>query len=115
MLFDVTAALEVTAGSQELLFEILGMFESQVREDLAVLKAALASGDVAKVRDISHRIKGTCGGVAAEELRHWAALIEAESKTGVLQNVDAYLAKMDDCFSATVREMSMWRSNVAPK
>lgn len=114
MLFDPLAALEVTAGSRDLLVEILAMFVSQVEVDLHNLCMAEKAGDISAVRDLSHRIKGTCGGVAADHLRTLAAEVETLAKMGTLQGVADKLVAMQDCYARTIVEMSNWRADSAP-
>lgn len=62
---NLPALAEGFVGSEDVLAQMLGLFETQARERLAELDAALAAGDAAAGRKMLHSLVNIAGAVRA--------------------------------------------------
>ena len=65
---NLAALAEGFVGSEDVLAQMLGLFETQARERLAELDAALASGDAESGRKTLHSLVNIAGAVRAYAL-----------------------------------------------
>jgi HPt (histidine-containing phosphotransfer) domain-containing protein len=62
---DLLSLQDAFAGSEDILAQMLGLFETQARERMAQLKAALAAWDVMAMRQCLHSLVNISGAVHA--------------------------------------------------
>ena len=62
--------------------EMLGLFREQFAQNLAVLEANLASGDIEAARRTAHAMKGSAANLSAAPLSNLCAAIEMEARSG---------------------------------
>ncbi len=79
---DAASLGELSGGDAALEREILQRFVRQNAEDAHALEQAVAGGDLERVSEASHRIKGAGRTVGAAPLAEAAAGIEASAKAG---------------------------------
>jgi PAS domain S-box-containing protein len=94
--FEVRAVEDYFLGDAELFAASREIFARQARTGFDEMRAALASADVAKVRFLAHRLKGSAGTIGAPLLAELAARIE-DPQTGQ-DALDGLLAAAVDGF-----------------
>ena len=87
-------ALARTGGDERLVREVASIFLEVWPEHRARLESALASGDLATLRQIAHRIKGGAATIAAEIVQGIAANLEAAALAGDTASVGAQVAAL---------------------
>ena len=87
-------ALARTGGDERLVREVASTFLEAWPEHRARLEPALASGDLATLRQIAHRIKGGAATIAAEIVQGIAANLEAAAVAGDTASVGAEVAAL---------------------
>lgn len=96
---DVTQALDMLDQDTELYQQVLEIMLLQLDEYDSELGQA-SPQEHERVRQISHKIKGGCAGIAAEEARACAGLLEQRAKNAEpiagadLQNLQACLQRL---------------------
>lgn len=83
---------EAFSGSEEILVQMLGLFEGQARERLGQLSASLSSGDDEAARSVLHSLVNICGAVRAYGMSEQAKAVGEAIKRG---DRDAALANAE--------------------
>lgn len=84
---DIKDALERVQDDVELLIELFEIFQEDFEMKLDILTAAVDGGDVEKVREIAHGLKGATGNISAVHMHQNCKEIEAMAKDGSLDGV----------------------------
>ena len=79
---DVAAALELMDGDVSILRMILPIVCEQISGDRRGLADAISDSDVARVRMVSHRLKGSLSQIGAFRAQQVCALVEAAATAG---------------------------------
>ena len=99
---------ELRAIDEDLLREVVGIFVSDVPQQIAVVRAALASGDARAVERSAHRLKGIALGVGARALADVAETLELAGRARDLARetpgAPALDAAFEDARAALERE-----------
>lgn len=85
--------------------DIVGIFLEDTPERLHELRESLASGDQPRFTRAAHSIKGSSSNLGAAQLRAIAEIIEHQSKSNGLGNLDALLAQLESSFAVTKAEL----------
>ncbi len=80
--FDLEATLKALDGDQELLAEMIALFQQDAPRRLAALEQAQRQGNAAALAEAAHAIKGMAGHFHAENLRAQAAALEQAARAG---------------------------------
>lgn len=91
-------------GGDTFLREIVTIFLEDTPQRIAELKAARASGDLARLGRAAHSIKGSASNLGAEPLRALAERLELANKLGNPIG-DEDLARLDDHFAAAAEAL----------
>ena len=83
--------------------EIVTLFVSELPQRMAAMHAALAAGDIERLRTLAHQLKGAAGGYGFPKLGEAAALIDQGIKDGSEQNVVRSRLGMLAALAARVR------------
>lgn len=83
---DVDAGLHIVRNKTGQYLHLLSMFGELHGNDIAKLRAALASGDRENARIVAHSLKGVAGNIGAGDLRQCAARLEAAIKEGLQES-----------------------------
>jgi HPt (histidine-containing phosphotransfer) domain-containing protein len=70
------ARIEELAGNADGVAYVLGEVEAGARHDILALRAALANGDIAALRLVAHRIKGSALTIGAKRAAEAATSLE---------------------------------------
>ncbi|NIB39928.1 response regulator [Pseudomaricurvus alkylphenolicus] len=73
---DLTSGLNRVRGNRQLFYKLLVEFFEDHRRQPEELNAALAEGDMKRVRKIAHNLKGAAGNLGAQDLSAMAAEVE---------------------------------------
>lgn len=71
-------------NDEELLQELIAIFQDSSASDMAILTQAVEKGDPVEVRSASHSIKGAAASLGLEAIRDVAMLIEKDCREGSL-------------------------------
>ena len=91
--WDRAFALEQTAGDEELLEELLTLFNNSSADDYTKLCQAAQAGDTEGVIAAAHSLKGASASLGIEEIRVLALEIETEARNG---SVNCALTKKEE-------------------
>lgn len=89
-------ALEQTAGDEELLEELLALFQDSSTSDLELLRQAVAAGDAAGIVRAAHSLKGAAASLGIEGVRQVAAEMEADARQNSITIAQEKLSIMAD-------------------
>ena len=89
-------ALEQTAGDEELLEELLTLFQDSSTSDLELLRQAVAAGDAAGIVRAAHSLKGAAASLGIEGVRQVAAEMEADARQNSITIAQEKLSIMAD-------------------
>jgi HPt (histidine-containing phosphotransfer) domain-containing protein len=64
------------AGSNAIVYELLGLFSSDVEQRMSDLRNAVAKSDIVQCERIAHSIKGSCANLGAEQMASIARSME---------------------------------------
>lgn len=84
--WDREFALEQAGQDEQLLAELVQLFNDTSAEDLAKIQAALSAGDAQGMADAAHSIKGAAASLGIEDIRKTAHEIE---KSGRNEDVES--------------------------
>jgi HPt (histidine-containing phosphotransfer) domain-containing protein len=76
---------EIDDGGLTLTAEMFEMFSADQPPRISALHSAIKSGDMARITELSHTIKGSAGTMGATRVRAVAASLEAYGKTGEIE------------------------------
>src|SRR5205807_3968892 len=82
--FDRAVAMERVGGDAQLLRELAGMFLVESPRWLADVRAAVAAGDLGKLKRAAHTLKGAVGTFGARAAFDAALELETRSRAGDL-------------------------------
>jgi histidine phosphotransfer protein HptB len=91
--WDREFALEQAGQDEELLAELVQLFNDTSAEDLAKIQAALSAGDAQGMADAAHSIKGAAASLGIEDIRKAAHEIE---KSGRNEDIDRARGGLSD-------------------
>jgi HPt (histidine-containing phosphotransfer) domain-containing protein len=81
-------------GNLSLVERILSKFTGQLDVDLGQLQRAIETGDAVQAAELTHRIKGTAGSVAARNLYEDASRAEQRARDSQFADLAADLKRM---------------------
>lgn len=85
---------------------VLAQFGVQAEELQRGIEARLRDGDLAAVRTLAHKLKGSAGAVGARALAAEAAQLERASADGQLESARARLDALPGLIARTVQALS---------
>jgi len=78
---DTLAQIKMVDGGElGLTKELFEIFKADTSIRLSAIKAAVKANDAAKLREVSHSLKGACGTIGAARVRAVSAILEAYAK-----------------------------------
>ena len=84
---------EIDDGGLGLTKEMFDIFQDDTPPRLAAIAEGIESKDLAKIRDVAHALKGSCGSIGALHVQALSAMLEAHGR-GLA--VEAPLAELMD-------------------
>jgi len=102
--------LELVSGDDSLIVELIDVFKTATETDLQQMRAALAAGDVQKLRANAHRVKGSAKQVGAEALAEVCQELELASNLTPVSRLGELVGRCQELFGETGSAMT-WYSN----
>lgn len=96
--FDMEALLNSTCDDDELAGQVVGVFLSDIPEQLDYLQKALDEDDAATAERVAHSIKGAAATVGGERLRAVAFECEKLGKAGDLDALRGMMAHLRETY-----------------
>lgn len=103
-LIDLERLEEVTGGDFELEQELVEVYVEDAHERLADIQAALDEGDIGKVRETAHALKGASGNMGAEAARELAYGMEQAGAEGDASKARELFADLQGVVEKTCEE-----------
>ncbi len=97
--FDYAAMSHRLMDDEDLIRTVAETFLSDMREQIKLLKTAVADGDLPVTAAQSHKIKGSSANVGGLALSVLAYTMEQAGKAGDMETVRQGLPELDRCFS----------------
>jgi two-component system, sensor histidine kinase and response regulator len=91
---DLSAALEVMGGDQQLLSEVIEVFFKDIPRSLADLGAAVESNDAPQTERTAHSLKGAMGAIGGTAASTLAYELESLGREGRLHEAGAVLHRL---------------------
>ena len=92
---DIFARLQqATAGQPDVLAELCRDYLAEARRTVVQLRAAVATGDAAMVRDRAHYLKGSSMMLGAQEVSQGCAALEAMGRDSNLTEAEPVLQSL---------------------
>ena len=98
--FDRAGLMNRVMQDSDLARRVITEFLRDLPTQIGQLKNAVAAGEIRRVQQQAHQIKGACAAVSGEALRALAAALEAAGKAGDLVTITARLPELDAQFAA---------------
>jgi two-component system, sensor histidine kinase and response regulator len=92
--------LERVESDEDLLRELLALFQEDLPWSRAALQTAIAGGDPREIERAAHRLKGMLANLSAKTPASLAAEIESAARAGDTQKIPELMATFDPQISA---------------
>lgn len=96
LIWDREFALEQAGQDEELLAELVQLFNDTSADDMVKIQAALSTGDAQGMADAAHSIKGAAASLGIEDIRKTAYEIEKSGRNKDIDNASASLPDLKD-------------------
>ncbi|MCK5192955.1 MAG: Hpt domain-containing protein [Desulfobulbaceae bacterium] len=96
LIWDREFALEQAGQDEELLAELVQLFNDTSADDVAKIQAALSAGDAQGMADAAHSIKGAAASMGIEDIRKAAHEIEKSGRNEDVDSAGAGLPDLED-------------------
>jgi HPt (histidine-containing phosphotransfer) domain-containing protein len=97
---------QATAGAPAVLSELCRDYVAEARNTISQLRAALAKGDAAQVRERAHYLKGSSLMIGARELSQHCATLEQMGRDSDLRTADAEVERVIAALQAVETELA---------
>ncbi len=98
---DLPDAMERVQDDKELFLELLQIFEDDFVKKRQALAGAISAGDITKIKELAHSIKGASGNISAKVMHAACLQLEQLAKSNstsgmpdVLKSIDAEFEKI---------------------
>ena len=95
---DLPDVLERVQNDKELLLELFDIFQEDFLKKRQILGEAVAAGDIVKIKEVAHAIKGSSGNLSAKHMHASCLQLEHLAKSDATTGMDALIKAMDDQF-----------------
>jgi len=89
--------------------ELLGVFENEGVKRLAAMDRALLSGDVSTVQLYAHTLRGSAQLIGAHRLAGLSARLEDAARDGEVEDLGVLFADLRDEYQAVARDLELER------
>ena len=100
-IIDLKEVLERVQDDKELLAELFEIYQEDFVVKRQALGDAIAAGDIDKIKQVAHSMKGSSGNVSAKPLHAACLQLESLAKAGktdgmleVVSNIDGYFERV---------------------
>lgn len=91
LVWNKNIALEQLDGDEELLEELVVLFQESMAADLELMQGAVENKDAQLVLRTAHNIKGAAASLGMETIRHLALLVEEQARQNSLTAAKEHL------------------------
>jgi HPt (histidine-containing phosphotransfer) domain-containing protein len=102
--------LEITGGDAGFVDELIDTYLEDAETQLAALREAARAGDVASMERPAHSLKSSSATVGAMALAELCRSLEADARTGVVDDATGRVAACDRAFASARRELLAGRA-----
>lgn len=99
--FDKDQLYESLMNEEELVFNLLEVFFSEVTNELINLRDLFNKNEIKEVKVISHSIKGAAATVKLHKIMDVALSIESKAAEGNTDGMDELITELTDLFHST--------------
>ncbi len=97
-IIDVKEVMERVQDDKELLNELLDIYQEDFLVKRQSLGEAIASGDIAKIKQVAHSMKGSSGNISAKPLHAACLKLELMARDGKTDGMQAVAVEIDGYF-----------------
>lgn len=97
-IIDLTELLERVQDDKELLNELLDIYQEDFLVKRQALGEAIATNDIAKIKEVAHSMKGASGNISAKPLHAACLKLESLAKEGKTDGMQEVAAGIDGYF-----------------
>ena len=99
--------LDRLGGDEELLKEVIGLFNEDCPQMMTLIRNGLAASDALAVNRAAHQLKGSAGNFDAEELSALAQHIELRAHDGDLAAAEATMPALQAAVDKLLAELAV--------
>jgi two-component system sensor histidine kinase/response regulator len=107
-----TSILERLGGNQDLLAELVQLFQEEAPQLIEAMRKALGRGDMQELGRSAHSMKGAVGTFSAHETAKAAVRLEIDAKNGDGESAKASLAVLEGAVDRLLAELVELRQGV---
>ena len=93
--WDRDFALEQAGQDEELLAELLKLFNETSAEDLAKIHSSFKAGDSTGMGDAAHSIKGAAASLGIDDIRRAAYEVEKAGRGGDIDTAQSFVPELE--------------------
>lgn len=93
--FDLTPLLDAVGDDRDLMNQVITMFINSTRNDVSILREAIAKNDSNAVRSAAHHLKGSLLELSAKDLVAMALRLERMGSAQQLAGADKLWQELD--------------------
>ena len=97
-IIDLKDVLERVQDDKELLAELFDIFQEDFVQKRLALGEAIGSGNIARVKEIAHSMKGSSGNISAKPMHAACLKLEALAKEGKTDGMQEVASAIDGYF-----------------
>jgi HPt (histidine-containing phosphotransfer) domain-containing protein len=97
-IIDLPDVMERVQDDKELLLELLDIFQEDFQKKRQVLVDAVAAGNIEKVKETAHSIKGSSGNISAKPMHASCLKLEQLAKSGNTTGMSDLITVIDSQF-----------------
>lgn len=94
-IIDLKDALERVQDDKELLAELFDIYQEDFVAKRAALGVAISAGDIPKIKEVAHSMKGSSGNISAKSLYAACLKLEMLAKEGKTDGMQQLLTEID--------------------
>jgi HPt (histidine-containing phosphotransfer) domain-containing protein len=94
-IIDLKDFMERVQDDKELLLELLDIFQEDFVGKMQAMQEAVKSGDIAKIKEVAHSLKGASGNISAKEMHTNFLKLEGAAKNSDLTQAALILKDID--------------------
>lgn len=97
-IIDLKEVMERVQDDKELLLELLDIFQEDFLKKREALGQAVAAGDIGKIKEVAHSIKGSSGNISAKPIHIACKQLEELAKVNSTAGMPDLLKAIDGQF-----------------
>src|SRR5271168_3783777 len=97
-IIDLKDVLERVQGDKELLVELLDIYQEDFVTKRKALGDAISAGDIGKIKEVAHSMKGSSGNISAKPLHAACLKLEMLAKEGKTDGMQEVASAIDGYF-----------------